>query len=194
MQKTIFSLCLLGLCTLISCNNNNIQPLCTTFESHLVWTPENFKTDYTIQFPSTYIGNGDDGSPSYYFNKHRNDNNVSFFWTHCSVASCQEYGFVPLDVTFPDTISVASAEIFNTGGLLVRNDLTQLKLFCDSTEIKAAFYYNTLADADGALFLKQDDDQYYAAVLMHYDSTEQQEVEDILKTIQPGSVAPPGND
>jgi len=193
MQKTIFSLCLLALCVLISCNNNNVQPLCTALESNPVWTVENFKTGYTLQFPPTYQGEGAATNSSYYFNKYRNDDNVRFFWTHCGVAFCDEYGLVPL-TTFRDTITAPSSEIFNTGGYLVRNDLTEYKLFCDDDDVSAVFYYNTLQDADGALFLKLDDGQYYAAVLMNYKSTEQQEVEDILKTIQIGSVAPPGND
>jgi len=194
MQKTVFSLCLLVLCVLISCNNNNnVQPLCTTLESNSVWTAENFKTGYTIQFPPTYVGDGSAEDSSYYFDKYNANSDVRFFWRHCGVAFCDEYGLVPL-TTFRDTITVPSSEIFNTGGYVVRNDLTEYKLLCDSNGIGAVFYYNTLPDADGALFLKLDDDQHYAAVLMNYKSTAQQEVEDILKTIQPGSVAPPGND
>jgi len=194
MQKTIFSLCLLTLCVLTSCDNNsNIQPLCTTLESHPTWTAENFKTGYTIQFPPTYTGDGAASNSSYYFDKYRNDDDVRFFWRHCGVAFCDEYGLVPL-TTFRDTITAPSSEIFNTGGYLVQNDLTEYKLFCDGDGLFAVFYYNTLPNADGALFLKLGDDQYYAAVLMNYKNTEQQKVEDILETIQSGSVAPPGDD
>lgn len=194
MQKTIFSLCLLALCVLISCNeNNNVQPLCTSLGSNAVWTAENFKTGYTIQFPPTYVGDGAAQNSSYYFDKYASSSDVRFFWRHCGFAFCDEYGLVPL-TTFRETITVPSSEIFNTGGYVVRNDLTEYKLFCDDGDISAVFYYNTLPDADGALFLKLDDDQYYAAVLMNYKSTAQQEVEDILKTIQVGSVVPPPND
>lgn len=190
MQKTILLFLLFALCAIMSCSESNVEALCTTSEQNSTWTAENFKTDYTIQFPSTYKGDGAAENSSYYFDKYRTDNDVRFFWRHCGVAFCDEYGLVPL-TTFRETITVPSSEIFNTGGYVVRNDLTEYKLFCDDNGIFAVFYYNTLPDADGALFLKLDDDQYYAAVLMNYKSTAQQEVEDILKTIQIGNIAPP---
>jgi len=184
MQKTIFSLCLLTLCILISCNDNNIQLLCTTLESNPVWTAENFKTAHTIQFPSTYTGDGASGNLDYHFDKYRSRGSIRFFWWHCGVSYCNEYGHTPLTI-FQDTISPSSTEIFNNGGYWVRNDLTEQKLFCDDNGFDAIFYYNKLPDADGALFIRQDDGEYYAAVLMNYKNTAQQEVEDILKTIQP---------
>jgi len=193
MRKFTFIQIIMFYILVASCNdNNNIQPLCTSFQSHAVWASENFKTGYTIQFPSNYEGDGETLSPAHYFNKNRTDNNARFFWSHCEWASCQEYGRVPL-TTLRDTIKAGAVEIFNTGGYLIRNDLTAHKIFCDSAGIAAVFYHNTQPDTDGALFIKQDDDKYYAAVMMHYDISTQQEVENILKTIQPGSISPPSN-
>lgn len=180
MQKTIL---LFALCAIMSCSESNIEALCTAWEQNQTWTAENFKTDYTIQFPSTYKGDGASTSSNYYFNKYRKNKSVRFFWTHCGVAYCSEYGYLPL-ATLRDIITASSSEISNNGSHWVRNDLTEYKLFCDDSGVSAVFYYNTLPDADGALFLKLDDDQYYAAILVNYKNTEQQEVEDIMRTIQ----------
>jgi len=161
---------------------------CLTFQQNSNWAAgEPLKTDRTIQFPTNYTGQGFTNDGSFFFLKSRTDDVVTFYWSLCGFASCEEYGIFPLDTSLPDMIPFDDDVLMNNTnsgvGYYIQNDLTEYVEFCENDVVVAVFYHNTNATADGALFLKLDDDRLYAALMVQYGSTQQQEVEDILQTV-----------
>jgi len=114
---------------------------------------------------------------------------VTFYWSLCGFAWCEEYAITSLVTPFPANIIVSDDVLMNNTnsglGLNVQNDLTEYVEFCSDGEVVAVYYYNILADVDGAFFIKFPDGQFYATVLTAYDIGEHQEVLDILETILP---------
>ncbi len=188
MKQLFFFICLSTLCIFAACEEEPEMPDCLTFQQNPAWaTGEPFKINHTIQFPATYTGQGFTNNGDFFFLKSREDDAVIFYWSLCGFAGCEEYGFFPLDTPLPDMLSsIDDALLNNTDsgiGFYIQNDLTAYIEFCENDIPIAVFYYNTNATADGALFLKLDDDQLHAALMVQYDNAQQQEVESILQTV-----------
>lgn len=171
----------------MACEDDS-APSCLDFQQNPAWAMgELFKTDRTIQFPAIYTGNGFPNYGDFFFHKYRTDGAVTFYWSLCGFAGCEEYGLVPLNTVLPDTIAFEDDVLLNNTnsgiGFYIQNDLTEYVEFCEDGIPIAVFYYNTNSTADGALFLQLDDNELYAALMVQYDNTQQQEVESILQTV-----------
>ncbi len=187
MKQLFFFVCLSALCIFSACEEEPNTPDCLTFEQNPAWAAgELFKSNRTIQFPANYTGDGFTNNGDFFFHKYRTDNAITFYWSLCGFAWCEEYGFL-LDTPLPDNITVDDPVLINNTnsglGWYIQNDLTAYIEFCENDIPIAVFYYNTNSTADGALFLKLDDDQLHTALMVKYDSTQQQEVESILQTV-----------
>ena len=172
----------------MACDDDTNTSTCLTFQQNPAWAAgESFKTNRTIQFPANYMGDGFSNYGDFWFLKNRTDGTVTFYWSLCGFAWCEEYGIFPLNTPLPTTIPSHDDALTNNTdsgiGFYIQNDLTEYIEFCENDIPVAVFYYNTNATADGALFLKLDDDQLYAALMVQYDSTQQGEVESILQTV-----------
>jgi len=188
MKKITFLFLSVIILSWVACENEPNTPDCLTFQQNPAWaTGEALKTNRTIQFPTTYIGQGFMNYGDFFFHKYRTDNAVTFYWSLCGFAGCEEYGVVPLNTPLPATISFEDVVLMNNTnsgiGFYIQDDLTEYVEFCENDIPIAVFYYNTNSTADGALFLKLDDGQLYAALMVQYNSTQQQEVESILQTV-----------
>jgi len=188
MKQLFFFICLSILCIFAACENEPETRDCLTLQQNPAWAiGEPLKTNRTIQFPANYTGDGFTNNGDFFFHKYRTDEALGFYWSLCGFASCEEYGLTTLDAPFPNSIPFQDDLLMNntnTGlGLNIQDDLTEYIEFCENNVVVAVFYYNTNPVADGALFLKLDDDQLHAALMVWYDSTQQQEVESILQTV-----------
>jgi len=174
--------------TWIACDDDTTTPGCPEFQQNPAWaTGEALKTTRTIQFPATYAGSGFSNDGNFFFLKERADKAVTFYWSLCGFAGCEEYGFTALPSSLPTMIpydDILLVNDTNSGvGYHIQNDLTEYIEFCENNTVVAVFYYNTNPTADGAFFMTLDDGQMYATLMVEYDSAEQQEVESILQTI-----------
>jgi len=105
MKKIFLFLCLSTLCVSIGCEDEPENRECFLFQQNAAWTVETLKSTYTIQFPATYTGTGFFGNDNFIFHKYRSDNAVTFYWSLCGFAWCEEYGNAPLATPFPNNIS-----------------------------------------------------------------------------------------
>ncbi len=188
MKKITLIFTLFLAMTWLACDDDTTTSECLEFQQNSAWaTGEAFKTTRTIQFPATYAGSGFDSGGNFFFLKNRTDDAAIFYWSLCGFAGCEEYGFLQLPSPLPTTIPADDNLLINDTnsgiGYHIKNDLTEYVEFCENDVVTAVFYYNTNPTADGAFFLTLDDGQMYAALMVEYDSAEQQEVESILQTI-----------
>jgi hypothetical protein len=177
MKRNALSLIIL-LLVVISCDKGKeeINPIDCKVEisQNPDWNTENFKNNYTIQFPDNYEGHGMTGFEGNVFQKKRVDGKILFDYGFCSDTFCEDFGD-PLAVPFPSAII---AKDLNGQDIA----LDSRKGFCLNGDIKGILYYNTEKDAVGKYFMKQGTG-FVEALTIQFDITELQEVNSIISTI-----------
>lgn len=175
MKRIIFSLLLL-ITILSSCDKDEVagKSNCIEISANEDWTTENFKTNFTIQFPKNYEGTGMVGFEGNMFNKKRIDDKVELTYAYCGPTYCTDFGDT-LNLPIPNTLMTKDKE---------NNDvnLDSKKEFCLNDHIKGVLYYNTDVNSTAKYFIEQDS-EYLEGLTVYFENTEFQEVESIIKTI-----------
>lgn len=174
MYKLIPVFSLIALCFFAACDDEEPSPTCTTLEQNANWTAEDFKTLYDIQFPANYEGLGMVGFEGNFFAKNRTDSLIYFSYNYCAPLYCEDFGDALADPV-PTSITILGT---GSGQLL-----SEVLEFCDGTnEIFAILYHDTTTTSSGRLYMRQGNN-FLEALSISYDQSTQQEVEDIIKTI-----------
>ena len=160
-----------------SCNDNDEQIDKNCVENKQIdnWITESFKSNYSIQFPSNYEGQGMVGFEGNMYSKIRSDSLVELSYMYCSPLYCEDFGAILFE---PIPSSIFTYNKQNT-----EVELTEQVLFCQNDDETALFYHNMEDKAVGKLYMKIDG-LYLEAVSVFYDIDEHQEIENILKTIK----------
>ena len=76
-----------------SCNDNDeqIDKNCVENKQMDNWITESFKSNYSIQFPSNYEGQGMVGFEGNMFSKIRSDSLVELSYIYCSPLYCEDF-------------------------------------------------------------------------------------------------------
>lgn len=147
---------------------------CLKMSDNSNWTTEDFKLEYTIQFPSNYEGTGMVGFEGNFFSKNRIDDKVSFNYSFCGPLLCLDFGEA--------LASTATTEII----VIDRNNneviLASKKEFCSNGMVEGILYHNTDASSMGKYYMKQDS-EYLEGLTVYFDYSEYSEVERIIQTI-----------
>lgn len=138
------------------------------------WTAENFKNDYTIQFPDTYEGSGMVGFEGNLFNKYRPDDKVKMSYSFCNGLFCDDFGAA---LANPNANTITVLDV-NSNEVVLNSRIE----FQSNGETIGIFYYDTETTSTGRYYMKQGDD-YLEALWVLFDSTEYDEVESIIRTI-----------
>ena len=177
MKKIILSFSIF-LTVLISCDKSNddiSQKDCKSMSQNSNWTTENFKADYTIQFPNNYEGTGMVGFEGNMFYKNRVDNTISLNYNFCGTTFCNDFGEA-LSEPIPNSITVTDRN---------SNDITldSKQEFCSNDKTVGILYYNKETNSVGKYYIKKDN-KFLEGLTIHFTDTEYQEIEDIIKTIK----------
>ncbi len=163
------------LAVLVGCHNKDVSPASSTgtlnSTSQSGWTTERLNSDYTVQFPTGYTGNGAVGFEGLTFSKTRKDGKAQFHYSFCGPTFCSEYG-QPLPNPVPARV-IAGSLTLNKSVALNRNGQTQ-----------GIFYYAEQDKTSGRLYLLNDG-QLKESLTIQYEYSLQNEVLAILQTIQP---------
>jgi len=175
MKKIMISL-VVFLTIIASCDKEEMpeQSDCIEMSENSNRTTEDFKTNFTIQFPNNYEGTGMVGFEGNIFNKKRIDDKVELTYSFCGSLYCDDFGDA-LEVLIPNSIIAKDKE---------NNEviLNSKKEFCLNGNIKGVLYYNTELSSIGKYYIKQDS-EYLDGLTIYFNNTEYQEVENIIKTI-----------
>ena len=174
MKIQYISFILLIVC---SCNDNEeqIDMDCVENKQMGYWIIELFKSNYTIQFPSNYEGQGMVGFEGNIFSKIRSDSLVELSYSYCSALFCEDFGDT-LNEPTPSSIVVYNKQHTEV-------ELTEHVVFCLNDDKTTLFYHNMEEMAVGKLYMKING-LYLEAVSVFYDIGAHQEIENILKTIK----------
>jgi len=149
---------------------------CIEISQNPNWTTEDFKTNYTIQFPDSYQGYGMVGFEGKIFFKNRTDDKVELTYYYCpSGLFCNPFGDTLAVVPVPNSITTRGKD----GNDIILNSKQE---FCLNGSIIGILYYNTEMNSTAKYYMKQGDD-YLEGLIIYFTDTEYQEVENIIKSI-----------
>jgi hypothetical protein len=172
MNRTIL---LLALLILASCHKGN-QSIENAFpiKQNPAWETEKFKTDYTIQFPTGFVG-GVNGFEGNIFWKSNSADSTSFTYNYCNSLHCNDFGD-----TLKTTTNTAIQGVFN-----FKRDTIQLDQrvnFTKDNGIVGIYYHNEDSISYGKLFWK-DDGFFKEALDVKYRKENNMRVIEIVGTI-----------
>lgn len=176
MKAKFISLILLSL-AFAACKKDKIEPIKENIIEMVAnpnFSKENFKTDFTIQFPANYDGVGMVGFEGNMFSKARVDDKIALDYSFCSPLYCNDFG--------SDLVNSNSTQISITDKNGQQILLTNRLNFGRNNSIEWIYFYNQSAQTIGKLYGKQGN-VYQEALSINYENTLQNEVVDILKTI-----------
>lgn len=175
-MRNVNFILLIFILTVLSCSKEEIPNLkkCIEKSENPNWITEDFKHNYTIQFPSNYLGNGMMEFEGVFFNKRRDDGEIEFNYNFCLLIYCDQYGDT-LNESIPDSI-IAKDKIGAT------ISLTSKKNFCLNENSVGILYYNSEQNSTGKYFMRHDS-YFLDALTVYFEKDEYQEVENIIKTI-----------
>jgi len=139
------------------------------------WETENFKNNYTIQFPPGYTGNGMIGFEGNIFDKRNEEKAIYFSYGFCSPTFCYDFG---------DTLKNTAQETFT--GIFYGIDtllLTQRINFTLSRTLTGIFYHSDDTVSYGKLFWK-DGGVIKEALDVNYRKEYLQQVTEIIGSIR----------
>lgn len=176
MKKVMISFVVVFLTILSSCGKDEVPEKsdCIGISENSNWTTEDFKENFTIQFPDNYEGSGMVGFEGNLFNKNRVDDKVKLTYSFCGPTFCKDFGNA-LDVSIPNSIIAKDEENIDV-------TLDSKKEFCLDGNVKGILYYNTEINSTGKYYIIQES-EYLDGLTIYFDNTEYQEVENIVKTI-----------
>ena len=172
----MLSLVVALLTVLTSCDKDEVPEQCDCIEisENSNWTTEDFKVNFTIQFPDNYEGTGMIGFEGNVFNKNWVDDKIELTYSFCGTTYCNDFGN-PLDEGIPNSIIVKDKENIDV-------TLDSKKEFCLDGNVKGILYYNKEKNSTGRYYIKQDS-EYLDGLTIYFVNTEFLEVESIIKTI-----------
>jgi len=174
LRKLLTSIILLTI--LISCKDGN----------EINWKKEMYNSEYSIMFPSTYVGEIHQVSSGVTFSKTRNDNKVTISGGFCSETAdpC-----MASDYTGQALENITDSIIYtNLNGQLAY--LNKRIIINDYQNVLVCFYYTnswggTFRDSYGRIYLRTCNNSCYRmAGDIQFASSEQQEVGEIIKTLK----------
>lgn len=176
IRLTFILLLIVNLGFLGSCSDSDDEVIneCIQIAQNTDWTTENFKTDFTIQFPDNYEGNGMVGFEGNTFSKTRDDSKIEFEYFFCTGTFCYDFGSA-LEEPIPSSII---AEDKN------RNNITldSRREFCLDGNVTGYFYFNDKENSTGKYYMKRDS-VFLEALTIYFDYPEIQEIDNIIKSI-----------
>lgn len=175
-MKNLNIILVIILLSVLSCSKEETPNLenCIEKSKNANWITEDFKYNYTIQFPDNYAENGMLIFEGPFFLKQREDNRVKFEYNFCKYNFCYEFGDT-LSTPIPSSI-VATLR----NGKSV--SLTSKKKFCFNENLVGILYYDTEQNSTGKYFMKQGT-YFLDGLTIFFDKDEYQDVENIIKTI-----------
>lgn len=162
--------------SVFSCRKEDPPEICKQLEQTDAFFTEDFKADYTIQFPVNYVGAGmvstQQGNT---FEKTNSGGEVSFSYAFCLENPCNDFGYTLDDFsqqqhTYIDTLA---KEVV----------LDQRINLCKENELYGIFYYQDKEEAVSRLFWLQDG-RFKAALDIEFTVVFLEEVVSILQTIK----------
>jgi hypothetical protein len=159
---------------IFSCKREVDKKDCVTLSQNPDWTTSDFKSNYTIQLPDNYFGNGKVGFEGNIYDKTRDDSSINFSYSYCSPLHCADFG-ENLSEPFPGSINITANNRTIT--------LDQKMTFCGDHAQAAVLYYNNDNDSHARLYWK-DNGEYKQALEISYKHSRHQDVLDIIKTIK----------
>lgn len=174
--STFISLLILSLFFLAACtdSDDSLTNGCIEISQNPDWKTEDFKTSFTIQFPDNYEGVGMTGFEGNSFSKKRNDGKIELEYYYSNGAYSLDFG-IALNGSIPDSIDSKDKSRSETI-LAIRKE------FCSNNDIIGYFYFNEEVNSTGKYFMKRDS-VYLEGLKVYFNSTELQEVENIIKTV-----------
>lgn len=177
MKKSlIFSLIIL---LLVSCKNNdedeNENVDCHNLTTIADWTKVNFKTNYTIQVPTGYVGGGMQGFEGNTFSKSSTDNKIQLNSGYCNSLFCFDFGDT-LRNPIPQSIQVTN----NSSDLVTLN---KIETFCQNSEVIGYLFYSNNDISRGRLYWK-DENAFKEALEIDFYLSELETVKNIIETIK----------
>jgi hypothetical protein len=159
---------------IFSCKREVDKKDCVTLSQNPDWTTSDFKSNYTIQLPANYTGNGRVRFEGFIYDKKRDDNSIIFSYSYCFAVFCADFG-ESLSEPFPGSINITANNSTIT--------LDQKTTFCSDNVQAAVLYYNNDNDSHARLYWKENG-VYKQALEISYNHARHQEVLDIIKTIK----------
>ena len=155
-------------------------------ENETIWKKEIYNSEYSIMFPSTYEGGIHQEAEGTTFNKTRNDNKVTI-----SAGFCNELAYPCLASDYNgqtlDKILDSMTYTDLRGQLAYFNKRI---IVADNQNISVCFYFTnsyggTFRDSYGQIYLRTCNGSCYRmAGSVEFASSEQQEIEEIIKTLK----------
>ena len=139
------------------------------------WTTINFKSNYTIQIPDGFEGEGMGGFEGNTFFKYSADKKIKLSYGYCNDLFCHDFGD-PLGNSVPKSIQVR-----NNSGVSIT--LNQRVYFYQNSEIAGILYYSDNEISRGSLFWK-DSSILKAALEIDFNLSEIETVNKIIGTIK----------
>lgn len=159
---------------MVVCKEDRVHCQCIEMSQNQNWATENFKTNYTIQFPGDYEGFGMVGFEGNTFRKNRDDEMIVLSYSYCGPLYCDDFGDT-LGVPTPNSIMAKD----ENGGNVILNSKNE---FCLNGSTIGILYYNTEINSTGIFFIKINN-SYLEGLTIFFTNTEYPEVQEILKTI-----------
>jgi hypothetical protein len=136
---------------LIDCAKNDYKDNIYYLTSMSHWTTIDFKTNYTIQVPVGFVGEGLGGFEGNTFYKYSLDNKIQLSAGYCNSLYCDDFGD-PLKDSLPATIQI-------TNNYSKRVTLNQIEYFQQNSGGQnsgtiGVFYYSKNDTANGRLYWK----------------------------------------
>lgn len=139
-----------------------------------IWLVENFKSNYTIQFPESYEGIGMYGFEGNMFTKIRSDGKILFSYQYCHPLGCENFGDT-LEIPAPNSVLALDAE----ENEIILDLVEQIIVGGDTVGI---LYYIDEEQSTAKYFMKEGD-ELLEGLSIFYAKSEANEVEEILLSI-----------
>ena len=160
-----------------TCNKDNSDKNVRSISLQSVpsWTTIDFKSDYTIQVPPDFEGQGMVGFEGNTFGMHSSDSLIILEYIYCTGLFCYDFGD-SLQSPAPGSLSVKD----RSGNILV---LDKVDNFVQDSETKGILYYSGDNATNGRLYWKNNG-VFQQALQITFHASELSTVEKIIGSIK----------
>lgn len=137
-----------------------IRTSCNKLTPIAGWNTIDFKTNYTIQVPVNFIGQGMTGFEGYTFSKNSPDTKITLTYSYCGPLHCNDFG---------DTLvnpAPAHIEAMNDKGDTI--SLNKTEYFCQNFQTVGILYFANDSIRTGRLYWKDHGIMKQALELEYY--------------------------
>lgn len=175
MKQIILIFVIITLFVITACSKQDMtEATCTESITNPEWETEDFKADYTIQFPDDYEGMGMVGFEGNFFSKNKPDNQAVFSYNFCGPLFCNDFGG---DFHHPTLNSILIKD--EDGNEVFLDSYVE---YCLEGEIIGMFYHNSESEARGRYFMKEEG-VFKHALDVRFSESMINEVKQIIQTI-----------